>query len=72
MALTDAKVKNAKPGEKMYRLYDKEGLYLQVQPNGSCYWRWKYRFDCKEKVLALGVWFRKQEPFPQRSPAVVV
>ena len=56
MPLTDAKVKNAKAGEKMYRLYDKEGLYLQVQPNGSRYWRWKYRFDGKEKVLALGVY----------------
>ena len=40
----------------MYRLYDKEGLYLQVHPNGSRYWRWKYRFDGKEKVLALGVY----------------
>lgn len=56
MALTDPKVKQAKPKEKMYRLYDQGGLYLQVQPNGSKYWRWKYRFAGKEKVLALGVY----------------
>jgi integrase len=56
MALTDTKIKQAQPLEKMYRLYDKDGLYLQVQPNGSKYWRWKYRFGGKEKVLALGVY----------------
>ncbi|MFT6791543.1 MAG: hypothetical protein ACJA04_000745 [Cellvibrionaceae bacterium] len=56
MTLTDPKVKNAKPIEKAYRLYDKDGLYLQVQPNGSKYWRWKYRFVGKEKVLALGIY----------------
>ena len=56
MALTDPAVKNAKPREKMYRLYDRDGLYVQIQPNGSKYWRWKYRYAGKEKVLALGVY----------------
>jgi integrase len=46
----------AKPREKPYKLSDGHGLYLEVAPNGSRYWRLKYRFDSKEKRLALGVY----------------
>lgn len=56
MALTDPKVRNAKPQEKPYRLADSGGLYLEVMPQGSRYWRLKYRFLQKEKRLALGVY----------------
>lgn len=54
--LTIIAVRNAKPKEKLYRLYDERGLYLEVMPNGSKYWRLKYRFNGKEKRLALGVY----------------
>lgn len=54
MALTDTKIKNAKPQEKSYRLYDEKGLYLEVFPNGSKLWRWKYRVGGREKRAALG------------------
>lgn len=54
MTLTDTKIKNAKPQEKSYRLYDEKGLYLEVFPNGSKLWRWKYRVDGREKRAALG------------------
>ena len=56
MSLTDTKARTAKPKEKAYRLADSGGLYLEVMSNGSKYWRWKYRFDGKEKRLALGVY----------------
>jgi len=46
----------AKPRPKAYRLSDGHGLYVEVAPNGSRYWRLKYRFDGKEKRLALGVY----------------
>jgi len=49
-------VKQSKPKEKPYKLSDGGGMYLLVNPNGSRYWRWKYRFNKKEKVLALGVY----------------
>jgi integrase len=49
-------VKAALPAEKPYRLFDSKGLYLQVQPNGSKYWRLKYRHLGVEKLLALGVY----------------
>ena len=32
------------------------GMYLLVNPNGSKYFRLKYRFEGKEKTLALGVY----------------
>ena len=56
MALTDKALKQAKPREKAYKLADGKGLHLLVNPNGSKYWRLKYRFAGKEKVLALGVY----------------
>lgn len=46
---------NAKPEDKIYKIYDGRGLYLKVMPNGSKYWRFKYRIDGKEKTLAFGV-----------------
>ena len=54
--LTDIAVKNAKPQEKLYRMFDGQGLYLEINPNGGKYWRIKYRFANKEKRLALGVY----------------
>lgn len=56
MALTDVKVRSAKPTEKPYKLTDGEGIHLMVHPNGSKYWRLQYRFDGKQKTLALGVY----------------
>lgn len=56
MPLTDTQCKNAKPKGKLYKLADSGGLYLQVMPNGSKYWRFKYRLHNKEKVLALGIY----------------
>lgn len=56
MALTDTKVKNAKPAEKDYKLYDERGLFVLVKANGSKYWRLKYMKDGKEKLLVLGVY----------------
>ncbi len=56
MALTDTAARSAKPGDKPFKLADEKGLFLLVHPNGSKYWRLKYRFAGKEKVLALGVY----------------
>ena len=56
MSLSDAKARNAKPGTKPYKIADGEGLFLLVMPTGSKYWRLKYFFGKKEKVLALGVY----------------
>jgi len=54
--LTDKQCKNAScdAGRPRVRLADSGGLYLEVSPSGSKRWFWKYRFDGKEKRLALG------------------
>lgn len=56
MPLTDPKVRQAKPAEKPYKLPDEKGLFLLVNPNGSKYWRFRYRFQKKEKTLSIGVY----------------
>lgn len=56
MSLTDTKVRNAKPQEKAYKLFDEKGLFLLITPQNQKYWRLKYRFTGKEKSLALGVY----------------
>jgi len=55
MALSDVTIRQAKPSDKPYKLSDGAGLYLLVNSSGK-YWRWKYRFDGKEKTMALGVY----------------
>ena len=54
--LTELGIKKSKSSIKEKKLYDGKGLYLLLHPNKSKYWRFKYRFLGKEKVLALGVW----------------
>lgn len=55
MALTVLQVKNIKSGSKDFKLSDACGLYLHVKTNGAKYWRLAYRFNQKQKTLALGV-----------------
>jgi integrase len=56
MPLTNTAVMNVKPESKARKLADEKGLFLLVHPNGSKYWRLKYRFGGREKLLALGVY----------------
>ena len=56
MSLSDAKIRNAKPKVKPYKIADGDGLFLLITPAGGKYWRLKYYFGGKEKLLALGVY----------------
>ena len=56
MPLTDTTVRNAKPSDKPVRLFDAGGLYLEISPAGGKLWRFKYRYEGKEKRLALGIY----------------
>ncbi|HMV53652.1 MAG TPA: integrase arm-type DNA-binding domain-containing protein [Rhodocyclaceae bacterium] len=56
MPLTDTAIRAAKPADKPVRLFDSAGLYLEVAPSGGKWWRWKYRWDGKEKRLSFGVY----------------
>lgn len=54
MTLTDTKLRNAKATQSPYRLTDGHGLYALVNPNGTKLWRWKYRFQGREKLMSFG------------------
>ena len=56
MPLTDTAIRSAKPKDKTFKLFDGGGLYLEVNPSGGKWWRWKYRFAGKEKRLSFGVY----------------
>jgi integrase len=56
MALTDTTIRNTKPRSKPFKLADTKGLFLIVTPTGKKWWRIKYRFAGKEKLLSCGVY----------------
>lgn len=56
MPLSEMRVRTAKANEKPYKLSDGDGLFLLVTPQGGKYFRLKYRFNDKEKLLALGTY----------------
>jgi len=56
MTISDRALKAAKPRQKPYRLYDRDGLYCEVAPTGGRLWRLRFRFGKKDKRLALGTY----------------
>lgn len=54
--LSEVKVRNTKSQENEYKLFDGGGLFLLVTPSGGKLWNLKYRFEGKEKKLALGTY----------------
>lgn len=54
MALTTVEINNTKPKDKPFKLYDEAGLFMQITPSGGKLWRFKYRYEGKEKLLAIG------------------
>jgi len=64
MALTDSKIRTAKPSDKNYKLTDAAGLYLEVRTTGTKLWRYRYRIAGKENLFAIGErWLGKTEQF---------
>lgn len=60
LPLTDIQVKNAKPKDKDYKLFDGGGLFLLVTVSGGKLWRFKYRFGGTEKLLTF-------KSYPEKS-----
>lgn len=54
MPLTDTAIRALSHGEKPIKKADEKGLFLLLQPSGGKLWRFKYRFEGKEKKLSLG------------------
>lgn len=54
MPLTDVKIRQSKAADKVLKLTDSNGLYLEVKPNGSKLWRYRYKIAGKENLFAIG------------------
>ncbi len=54
--LTATKIKALKGREKIYREADGDGLFIQVNPNDSKWWRFRYSFDSKQKMISVGTY----------------
>lgn len=54
MALTDTRIRTAKPSKKPYKLTDSAGLHILIKPNGAKLWRYRYRIAGKENLFAIG------------------
>lgn len=58
--LTDTAVRKAVRRAKAYKLADGRGLYVHVMPTGRKYWRYRYKWQGKERVLTFGEYPAKQ------------
>ena len=56
MPLTDTAIRQARPRTKPFKLFDERGLYIEVRPGGGKWWRLKFRYGGKEKLLSLGTY----------------
>ncbi len=56
MPLSVSTIRAAEPQSRRYTLADGHGLSLQVMPNGAKYWRFRYRFERRAKMLSLGTY----------------
>ena len=57
LALTDLVVKKAAPTDKVRKIADGQGLFLEIHPNGGTYWRYRFRDATqKEQTLSLGAY----------------
>jgi integrase len=54
LMLTDTAIKRATPGERDYKMWDSGGLFLLVTKAGGKLWRWKFRFERREKKMSFG------------------
>ncbi len=58
MKLTDSIINSSKSKDKPYSLPDGQGLVLYVQPSGAKWWRYRYRYNGKAKMLSMGTYPR--------------
>lgn len=54
MALTNKDLRDLKPAERPYKKFHERGLFVIVTTDGKIHWRFKYKFQSREKLLSLG------------------
>lgn len=68
MALTDTKLKNLKPTDKVYKVVDRDGMYVVVSLKGTLTFRYDYRLAGRRETLTLGQYDEFQASQPKRPP----
>lgn len=56
MNLTDDILAGAIKTNKIFKIYDGKGLYIEVPPAGNLRWRYRYKHEGREKRLSLGIY----------------
>ncbi|MGN2246946.1 Arm DNA-binding domain-containing protein [Frateuria sp. GZRR35] len=54
--LTDAKLRSLKRQGTLYRVADRDGLCVEIPPEGSLCWRFRYRYQNRAKMISLGLY----------------
>ncbi len=54
--LSDTKIRQARPRDRQYKIYDAKGLFIIITPRGGKWWRLNYRFNDKQRTISLGVY----------------
>nr|RAW04099.1 integrase [Aerococcus urinae] len=52
--LTDAAIKALKPRDKVYKVTDRDGMYLLVSPTGAMTFRFDYRLNGRRETVIIG------------------
>jgi hypothetical protein len=56
--LTDTKIRNLKPQGKLYKVVDRDGLYVAISPKGTISFRYDYRVNSRRETLTIGKYGR--------------
>ena len=56
MLINDTIIRNTRPGPRPIRLFDGQGLFLLIQPNGGRWWRMRCFVDGREQLLSVGTY----------------
>lgn len=67
MGLNDTKIRSIQKPDRILKLSDGGGLYLDVNTNGSKLWRMAYRFAGKQKTLSFGAYPDVRLNFPKAN-----
>ena len=52
--LTDTKLRNLKPTGKLYKVADRDGLYVAVTPSGTISFRYNYALNGRQETITFG------------------
>ena len=52
--LTDTRLRNLQPRDRLYKVHDRDGLYVAVTPSGGISFRYNYSIHGRQETLTIG------------------